>query len=129
VISESDIAGLPVKDVITKPDGIRVKIAYKTEGIKFQSEGDWYFIIDYAYFLLDEKIVGKIDINGIYDRFGKQIYQNKSYHQFIGISSDLLEYPGSPSYVYREDKNLIIGNTATVIQFDQKTSTIRLLDY
>lgn len=114
---------------MTKPDGVKVTIAYQKKGKEFFFAGESYFIITDAYFLINEKIAGKIDLTGIYDKSGTQIYKNKDVSQFIGISSDLLVYPGSPSYIYNGNGNFFIGNTVIVLQFDENENTIRLYDY
>lgn len=127
-LSIDSINSLPKKEIVTKPDGIKVTIAYRREGKEFILAGDSYFVITDAYFLINGKIAGKIDVTGIFDKSGIQIYKNKGEFQFIGICSDLLMYPGSPSYIYKEHDKLFIGNTAAVLQFDETENTIRLLD-
>ena len=124
---KADVDKLQKEEVITAPDGIPVTVAYKASAVKFKAvTGEEYFLIDYAYFILNGQIAGRIDLTGIYDKTAKLIYRINNYHQYAGISSSLIKYPGSPMYVYKKGDRYIIDNTAASITFDLASRTVGL---
>ena len=129
-----DISKLNKISVIVKPYNKSIIIAYKTNGIKFKSvTNEEYEIIEYAYFLLKNKnqyeIIGKIDLSGIYNKNNILIFKPKNGNNYIGISSDLLTYPTSPSYVEYSKNTYIICNTAVPLAIDFIDMNLLLFDY